>query len=234
MEFCGTGSREVTCPATSLTAPVNVGVKLLPFSSEQFFHVFEAYNRGVWPAQWLLMPAGFLCLASAVLERPRSARIPLLLLAALWLWMAFVYQLGYFSAINPAARAFAAVYILGAVLFVWRAFRSPAPRLELRASVRSIVGISLAAFGLVGYQLVNPVFGHRFPAAPGFGLPCPTTIFTLGILSLLQPWPTRSLLVVPILWSLIGVTAAFVLGVPQDYILGLAGLWGLWLVLANR
>ncbi len=205
----------------------------MPFSAEQFFHVFEAYNRGVWPAQWFLTLAGLLCLSSAVLERPRSARMPLLVLAGLWLWMAVVYHLGYFAAINPAARVFAGLYILGAFLFVWRAFRSPAPRLQLQASVRGIVGISLAVFGLVGYQLLNPVFGHRFPAAPGFGLPCPTTIFTLGILSLLQPWPTRYLLVVPILWSLIGVTAAFVLGVPQDYILGSAGLWGLFLVLAR-
>jgi Family of unknown function (DUF6064) len=57
---------------------------------------------------------------------------------------------------------------------------------------------------------------------PTFGLPCPTTIFTAGLL-LLAPPHSRSVAIVPIVWSLIGGSAAFVLGVTADYALPVAG-----------
>lgn len=53
---------------------------------------------------------------------------------------------------------------------------------------------------------------------PLFGIaPCPTTIFTIGIL-LLGPWHVaRWLLLIPVLWTIIGGSAALLLNVPQDY-----------------
>jgi hypothetical protein len=61
-----------------------------------------------------------------------------------------------------------------------------------------------------------------------FGItPCPVTIFTLGMLLLARPmywW----LLAIPVLWSLVGGSAAFLLGVPQDWVLLLSGVAVLW------
>lgn len=57
--------------------------------------------------------------------------------------------------------------------------------------------------------------GHGWPRAPVFGVaPCPTTIFTLALLL-----ASRTPLVVaaiPVLWALVGTTAAVLLGVPED------------------
>jgi hypothetical protein len=62
---------------------------------------------------------------------------------------------------------------------------------------------------------------------PTFGLPCPTTIFTLGILMFAKrPFP-RSVFIAPVLWCAIGSFAAIQLGVFQDYGLVIAGLIGL-------
>jgi hypothetical protein len=62
---------------------------------------------------------------------------------------------------------------------------------------------------------------------PTFGLPCPTTIFTIGIfLFAVTPFP-RAIFVAPVLWSAVGSLAAISLRVPQDYGLLLAGLTGL-------
>jgi len=70
-------------------------------------------------------------------------------------------------------------------------------------------------------------FGHRYPRVPTFGLPCPTTIFTLGILLLASfPFP-KSVFIVPFLWSVVGTSAAFQLGVLQDLSLLVSGLLGL-------
>ncbi len=68
-----------------------------------------------------------------------------------------------------------------------------------------------------------------------FGVaPCPTTIFTLGILL----WTTKSvpgyLLVIPFLWSIIGMSAAVNLRVPQDYGLVVAGILGTALILIQN
>jgi hypothetical protein len=55
-------------------------------------------------------------------------------------------------------------------------------------------------------------------ALPAFGItPCPLTLFTFGLLSLTQAPVPRRLLLVPVAWSLIGGSAAGLLGIPQDW-----------------
>lgn len=68
---------------------------------------------------------------------------------------------------------------------------------------------------------------------PTFGLPCPTTVFTIGLLAFLKrPYP-RSVFIVPILWCLVGFQAAFLLGVPQVLGLLVAGVIGAILLARN-
>jgi hypothetical protein len=95
--------------------------------------------------------------------------------------------------------------------------------------LRRWAGWALIAYALIAYPLLGHAFGHRYPALPTFGLPCPTTIFTFGVL-LLAAAP-RALFVVPLAWSAIGSVAAFRLGVVQEYGLLAAGLIGLAAVL---
>jgi hypothetical protein len=64
--------------------------------------------------------------------------------------------------------------------------------------------------------------GHDYPATPTFGLPCPTTILTIGVLLTVQGSVPVGLSVVPILWAFIGGSAALLLDVQTDYVL-LAG-----------
>ena len=90
-----------------------------------------------------------------------------------------------------------------------------------------MVSVALISYALMVYPLLGVLFGHVYPAAPTFGAPCPTTIFTFGVLFLLrEPFP-RYVLVIPILWAGIGGSAAFSLGVAEDYGLIVAGLAGL-------
>jgi hypothetical protein len=70
------------------------------------------------------------------------------------------------------------------------------------------------------YPLIGMATGHRYPALPMFGIaPCPVVLFTLGVLLLARAPLPRRLLVIPFLWALIGGTAAFLLGVAQDWLL---------------
>lgn len=90
--------------------------------------------------------------------------------------------------------------------------------------------MALILFSLLVYPALGWVLGHRYPASPSFGLPCPTTIFTIGLLMFAKapvPW---SVYVVPLLWAAVGSTAAVTLGVYQDLGLLVAGASALLLL----
>lgn len=198
----------------------------LPFTSEQFFAVFGAYNEAVWPAQSLLLALAAVVLALVALPRAWSGRAVSAILAFLWAWLALAYHLAFFAAINPLAYVFAAVSVAGALVFLWQGVVRGALRFRLARSGRVAVGIALVAFALLVYPAWSVYAGHAFPAMPTFGLPCPTTLFTIGVLAFLVPPYPRSPLVVPVLWCLVGVQAAFLLGVWQDLGLLVAAVVG--------
>jgi hypothetical protein len=67
--------------------------------------------------------------------------------------------------------------------------------------------------------------GHRYPQLPMFGItPCPVTLFTFGLLLLTTGPVQRGLLVIPFIWSLVGASAALLLGMPQDWPLLFSGV----------
>lgn len=186
----------------------------LPFSTEEFYSVFGRYNEAVWPAQALLLTMALACIAAVSFLPALSRGIPALL-AALWAWMAVGYHFAFFSAINPAAWAFGAMCLVAAAVFAWEGARG---RLVFQwlPGWRAAAGAALIAYALVGYPVLGTLFGSAYPRSPTFGLPCPTTIFTLGILLFaVRPVP-RVVFVVPLLWSAIGSFAAFALGVAED------------------
>ena len=97
----------------------------------------------------------------------------------------------------------------------------------------SLLGWTLVGYSTLVYPLVGYWTGHRYPAVPMFGItPCPLTLFTLGLLLLTVTRVPRHLLIVPVAWSLVGGSAALVLGMEQDWPLlvsGAATLAMLWL-----
>ncbi len=206
----------------------------LPFSAAQFFEVFARYNRGVWPLQVALAAAALACIALLYAPRERASRAISLLLALLWAWMAIAYHFVYFTAINPAAWLFGALFLAAAASFAW--FGALRDTLEFAPprGARGAVGALLVAFALVVYPLIGHLLGHRYPAAPTFGLPCPTTIFTLGVLLFAKPIVRWTVYAIPLVWALIGSNAAFRLGVREDLGLLAAGIAFAMLALRHR
>jgi hypothetical protein len=89
-------------------------------------------------------------------------------------------------------------------------------------------------YALLIYPYLGMKFGHLFPSAPSFGAPCPTTIFTFGVLLWAIRLP-RYIVIIPALWSVIGFTAALAMGIYEDTGLLVAGLVStLLLVVDNR
>jgi hypothetical protein len=199
----------------------------LPFTAEQFLDVFARYNTGVWPAPVVLTGLALLALGLVFGRASSAGRWIAAILALLWAWMALAYHLAYFADINPAARVFAAVFLLGAAWFAWLGVVRQRLRFAPTRAPRGWIGAALLVYALVAYPALGHFLGHRYPALPTFGLPCPTTIFTVGLLMFARAPVPRSVFVVPVLWSLVGATAAFSLGVWQDLGLVAAAAAGL-------
>lgn len=199
----------------------------LPFTSEQFLSLFKEYNLGIWPAQIFTYLLGLAVVAAMLRRSPGRTRFVLGSLAIFWLWNGIAFHFIYFRQINPAAAGFAVLFVVQALLSGWMAFG--AHDIETPESLASVLGWTAIAYGMVGYPLLNHVLGHQYPTMPVFGVaPCPTTIFTFGVLMLLARSVPGWLLIGPMVWAAIGTSAAFVLGIRED--MGLAVAAGMALV----
>jgi hypothetical protein len=86
-------------------------------------------------------------------------------------------------------------------------------------------------YALVIYPLLGYALGHGYPRSPTLGLPCPTVIFTFGLLLLTtSPLPSW-LLAIPFLCGLVGFSAVWVFGILEDVGLLVAALLGAGLLL---
>lgn len=159
----------------------------LPFTSTEFFQVFADYNEAVWPVQPLFL---LMALVGTALVFSRAGSSDLLvstLLAMLWLWMGLAYHLSFFAGINRLAYAFAALSVGGAAAFLWHGSYRKHLQFRWQRNGRSLAGAGLIVFSLVIYPVWTWQTGHTWPAMPTFGLPCPTTLFTIGMLAFMAP-----------------------------------------------
>ena len=172
----------------------------LPFTIDQFLDVFRRYNLAVSPAQWVLVTLAVVAVVLAARDRLTTKRWVSAILALLWFWMAAAYHVAFFASVNRAAVAFAGAFAIQGGLFTWLAFRATPPSYRSRSSGATAIGALFIVYALLVYPALGYLLGHRYPAAPTFGVPCPTTIFTLGLLVWSGTSMPRRLLVIPLAW----------------------------------
>ena len=209
--------------------------QMLPFTKDQFLTNLVSYNEAIWPAQLAAFAIGILAVA-LLFWRPRMAdRLIAGVLAIMWLWTGVAYHWLHFTQINKAALLFGALFVAqGAVLAYVGVVRNQL-RFGLSSGPAASVGIAFITYAAILYPLLGIWTGPAYPEMPVFGVtPCPVTIFTFGFFLLARPPVSRWLLAIPFIWSLIGGSAAFLLGVPQDWLLLLSGVIAISLVVANR
>jgi hypothetical protein len=213
---------------------------MLPFSQDAYFALFEQYNRAIWPSQIVAYVLGLATLALALRPAARAGRagrgrIVAAILALAWAWNGAVYHVLFFARINFWADIFSAFFILEALLLLWSGVIRGRLAFRLRYDTFSRIGVAVAIFALAIYPLIGWLLGHAWPRAAMFGVaPAPMTIFTMGLLLLVDGRTPLHLVIIPAIWSLIGGTAAWFLGVTEDLALPIAGFGGLALVLAKN
>jgi hypothetical protein len=197
----------------------------MPFTVQQFFEVFADYNAAIWPAQIAAYVLGLAVVASLALKWRYAPRSILFVLALMWLWTGIGYHLLFFTPINPAATVFAAVFVVQALLLAGCAIAPHGLTFQMSRDVRSAAGLMFTLFAMFVYPALGFRAGHGFMSGPMFGVaPCPTTIFTIGLLLLARGRLVAVLAIIPFLWSLVGLAAALQLGMYEDLALPIASV----------
>jgi Family of unknown function (DUF6064) len=198
----------------------------IPFTIQQFFQVFEKYNQAIYPIQFGLILIAAVAILLATSRKPSRSTIMSGLLGVLWLWTGIVYHLIFFTAISPPAYLFGTLFIFQGLLFLYEGVARN--RLSFRASqgFNGILGSVFMAYALVIYPFIGYRLGQIFPSSPTFGVPCPTTIFTFGLLLWADREISLRLLIIPVLWSIVGTSAAWNFGIKEDFGLLIAATMG--------
>ena len=192
----------------------------LPFTAQEFLDLLAVYNAAWWPVVVALWIASLPAAGGVPGRRWTGDRWMTTLLLVQWTWSAVAYHGALFTRINPAAWLFAALFATEAALFGWSGVRRTLS-FTSAATRWTRVGRLLIVYALA-YPLINIIEHGSITRVPTFGLPCPTTIFSAGLL-LRASSPPKRLLIVPIIWSAIGGSAAFLFGIRADYALPVAG-----------
>jgi hypothetical protein len=206
----------------------------LPFSLVDFLNVFKNYNQTIFPLQIVFYFAAFLCIYFLYTGNKNATRIISIALAFFWLWMGIVYHIVFFSEINNAAYIFGGLFILQGIMFAGCGLIRKKLSFEYTKSAANKAGLFLIAYALIIYPVLGHNLGHAYPYSPTFGLPCPTTIFTLGILLFANKKMPMHLLIIPLLWSIVGFTAAFTLTIYEDIGLLAAGATAFVLLIISK
>lgn len=193
----------------------------IPFTTEQFLGIFKEYNLTVYPLQVIFNVSAVLCIYFIL--KNKKSQFSFYFLGFLWMWMGIIYHLIFFTTINKAAFIFGPLFILQGLILLFYSVRRNT-LFEFRFGLRQISAILLLIYALAAYPLIGYASGHGYPYAPTFGLPCPTTIFTLGILLLLKGKLPVILVIIPVIWSVIGFNAAISLGIYEDIGLIISGI----------
>ena len=197
---------------------------MLPFTREQFLAVFVGYNEAVWPVELLTAALGVATVVAVLRPFPSSNRLVWAVTALMWLWTGIAYHVVFFAPINKAAYGFGALFVIQALSVFYHGVWRDSMNLAFTLMPVKIVGAAYLAYALLVYPLVGLFLGQAAVELPIFGVtPCPVTIFTLGLFLLADRLP-KSLLPIPVLWSLIGGSAAFLLDVRQDWPLLVSGV----------
>lgn len=195
----------------------------LPFTIEQFLAVFKQYNLSVFPMQIIMLLFAFISIFLVFKKIRHGNKIISLFLAFFWIWIGSIYHIIFFSSINKSAYFFGALFIVQGILFLLYGFGNKLS-FQFKKDLYGMIGLSFVFYGLAVYPALNYFLGHWWPSNPTFGLPCPTTIFTFGLLLWTNKRVPKSILIIPLLWSLIGVSAAINLGIWEDVVLVIAGV----------
>ena len=129
----------------------------IPFATEQFFSVFEKYNSGVFPFQWILFFTGCFIFLLLHFRQPLKNKLIAAYLCFLFLWSGSIYFINFFSDINRSAFIFGGFFILQGVLVLHHLIYDNKLVFKMRKNLQTSIGYLIIVFGLFVYPFISYV-----------------------------------------------------------------------------
>ena len=200
---------------------------MLPFTADVLFSSFEQYNRALWPLPLLAVALALAIVLLTLRPGRLGDRAIGALLAVAWVWIGVGYHFLHFVAIDFAAPLYGAFFVLEGLLLAWTGVARGRLAFRFRADLFGRAGFALMIAATLLWPLADRLLGHGWQSVRVVGIaPGPTAVFTLGLLLLTEGRTPLHLAVIPLLWSLVAGATAWVLTIPQDLALPVAGLAG--------
>lgn len=198
------------------------------FDLQEFLGVLENYNQDIWPLQVLAYFLGVIVLFHLFKKGNLSNKFILVILSIFWIWTGLVFSGYYWAPTYKFAYSFAVLFIVQGILFITALFKSKFS-VQFKPHLFSIIGLILIVYAMFGYQFLGYFIGHVYPKFFPFGLvPCPTTIFTIGLFFMADRKIPVYLVIIPLLSASAGIVAVSN-GIWEDIGLLLAGALGVLL-----
>ena len=202
---------------------MSILMDLLP-TLDELLQVFASYNGDIWPLQLVAYALGVVALIAGVRSTRYSSRVVSGVLAFFWLWTGLVFSTVYFPRATPLAWLYVLMFVPQGVIFVLSGIFRRDLSFAFKPGLYGAVGWLFVLYAMVGYPAIEYLLGRGFPHLLSFGLtPCPTTVFTVGMLLWTDRRVPKYVLVIPLLTALSGVLPVY-LGIVEDLGLLFSGL----------
>jgi hypothetical protein len=206
---------------------------MLSFSLEEFLLVLESYNLDIWPLQIIAYVLILLVLFISLKPTKYSAKIVLVVLSFFWLFTGIVFCFIYWAPSHIFGYIFGIFCTVQGLLFLYSITRSDIT-ISSPNKTYTFIGILFVLYAIIGYQVFGYYLGHIYPKFFAVGLvPCPTTIFTLGIFLIINKKVPIKYFIIPLMISLGGFLAAYN-GIYEDMGLIIAGILSLSKILSGE
>ena len=192
---------------------------------ERFLDYAGTYNQDLYPSQYLMLGLGFIAMLMAFIPVARFSRYISFILCLFYGWIGIQFYLVYFREFMPVPIIFAILFMMQALLFLVEGTIRNRINFRFKADLYGLAGALLILYAVFGYQALEYMLGRGYPQILSFGMfPCPTVIFTLGILLWTAGKIPFYVLILPLLYALSGFIPVFVIGINEDIGLIISGL----------
>jgi hypothetical protein len=192
---------------------------------ENFLHYASRYNQDLYPAQYLMLGLGIIAILLAFFRTNRSSRSISAILAFFYGWVGIQFYLVFFKEFMPVPMVFGSLFIAQALIFIFEGSVRNRISFEVKANIYGLTGALLIFYAIFGYQALEYILGRGYPEILSFGMfPCPTVIFSLGILLWTKKKFPGYILIFPIINALSGFIPVFMIGIIEDIGLIISGL----------
>ncbi len=207
----------------------------VPFTFDEFLEMLERFNTAWWPAHLIMYVLATVAIFFAIRKTRYSGTVVTVILVFFWIWVGLVFNLLYFSKLYPMAYLFVVLFILEGIILAWAGLFRDRMAFRVRADIYGLIGAIMIIYALIGYPLIGYATGREYPHLLLTGMmPCPTAIFTLGMLLWTEKSMPKIVPVIPVIYALSGFVPVK-LGVVEDIGLIVAGfVTGLLLVYRAR